>query len=67
LALETCEREATLEGKSMAHHATHLLIHGTLHLLGYDHQNDLDSQAMENMEIALLEKLSIANPYKDHP
>jgi probable rRNA maturation factor len=67
LALETCEREAISEGKTMLHHATHLLIHGTLHLLGYDHQSDLEAEAMENMEIALLQKLDIPNPYKDHP
>ena len=67
LAFETCEREAIIEGKPMPQHATHLLIHGTLHLLGYDHQNDLEAQTMEHLEIELLEKLNIPNPYKDHP
>ncbi|MBN9564984.1 MAG: rRNA maturation RNase YbeY [Alphaproteobacteria bacterium] len=66
LALETCVRESQLEGKPILNHATHLLVHGTLHLLGYDHQNDLEAKAMENMEIELLQKLDIPNPYKDH-
>jgi len=49
----------------MSHHVTHLLIHGVLHLLGYDHQTDADAERMEGLEIKALETLSIENPYSD--
>lgn len=55
--------EAREQGKSVRHHAAHLIIHGVLHALGFDHENDADAQRMEAIEIALLAQLSIANPY----
>lgn len=62
------EREALEQHKSLRDHYTHLLIHGVLHLLGYDHENETDAIEMEQLEINLLETLHIANPYRalDH-
>ena len=65
LASETVKREAELEGKSLQNHIYHLLIHGFLHLLGYDHVQDEEANTMESLEIAILETLSIHNPYAD--
>ncbi len=64
LALETVQREATDKGVSFGDHAAHLLIHGYLHLLGYDHQNDKDALQMEALEIKALASLNIDNPYE---
>jgi probable rRNA maturation factor len=63
LAYETIAKEADLQGKSLSHHAQHLVVHGVLHLLGYDHESPRDAQAMEAREIRILSGLSIANPY----
>jgi probable rRNA maturation factor len=63
LAYETLEREALAQTKRPRDHATHLLVHGILHLLGYDHINDKDAISMEKMEIKILKKHGIANPY----
>ncbi len=63
LALETIEKEAIIQGKTFRNHASHLLIHGFLHLLGYDHIEEKDAVLMEKMEIKILKKLSISNPY----
>ena len=63
LAWETCEREAAEQGKSLTDHACHLIVHGTLHLLGYDHDDDADAALMERIEISALATLGIANPY----
>ena len=65
LALETCAREAEERGISLADHATHLIIHGTLHLVGHDHEDDADADAMESLEIRALETLGLADPYGD--
>jgi probable rRNA maturation factor len=59
------EREATEQNKPLYNHWAHIVIHGTLHLLGYDHIDDTDAEEMETKEIKLLQTLSIPNPYKD--
>ena len=51
LALETARREADRDGKSLGAHVTHLVVHGTLHLLGYDHEEDIAADLMEAREI----------------
>ena len=58
-------REAEEKGISLADHATHLIIHGTLHLVGYDHMDDAAAAAMEALEVKALASLGIANPYAD--
>ena len=63
LALETCTREADEKGISLDHHAAHLIIHGTLHLLGHDHLDDASAEAMEALEVKALASLGIGNPY----
>ena len=63
LAHGVCEREAEERGISVADHAAHLIVHGTLHLLGYDHQGDAEAEAMEEMERAALADLGLHDPY----
>ncbi len=63
IAWETCAREAQEAGRTMADHVTHLLIHGTLHLLGFDHERDADATLMEGLETEILGKLGVADPY----
>ncbi len=63
LAQGVCAAEADEKGISVADHATHLIVHGVLHLLGYDHQGDSEAEAMESMERAALETLGIPDPY----
>ena len=66
LAAGTCAREATEKGVPLETHATHLLIHGLLHLAGHDHvDSDAQAEAMEALEIAALAKLGIGDPYGD--
>lgn len=65
LARETCAREADEKGVSLEDHATHLIVHGTLHLVGYDHMDDASAAAMEALEVKALASLGIANPYAD--
>jgi len=64
LARGVCEAEAAEKGLSVEEHAAHLLVHGTLHLLGYDHHDDSDAADMEAREVRALERLGIANPYE---
>lgn len=63
IAYETCAREAAEAGKELQDHCTHLLVHGVLHLLGYDHISDEDAALMEGLETAVLGKMGIADPY----
>jgi probable rRNA maturation factor len=56
--------EARLQGKSLRAHWAHLIVHGTLHLLGYDHEHSGEAQRMERREITLLRRLGFANPYR---
>ena len=64
IAYETCVKEAQEGGRTLNDHATHLILHGVLHLLGYDHERDGDGDLMEATEIAILEMLGVSNPYK---
>jgi probable rRNA maturation factor len=65
LALETVTAEAQAEGKTLADHAAHLIVHGCLHLVGHDHDTIEAAQAMEAVEIEALARLGVANPYAD--
>ncbi|WP_299351638.1 rRNA maturation RNase YbeY [uncultured Shimia sp.] len=65
IALETCTREALEAGKPLADHVLHLVIHGVLHLLGYDHIRDKDATLMEGIEVAILGKLGLPDPYRE--
>ncbi|MEZ5792250.1 MAG: rRNA maturation RNase YbeY [Nitratireductor sp.] len=62
-ALETLEREARLEDKLFDHHLRHLVVHGFLHLFGYDHMTDEDARVMENLERDALARMGIEDPY----
>ena len=64
LARGVCAAEAAEKGVSLEDHATHLLVHGTLHLLGYDHHEDGEAADMELREVRALRRLGIANPYE---
>lgn len=63
LAHGVCAAEASERGISVEHHLSHLVVHGTLHLLGYDHGTDEEGDAMEEIERAALSELGIADPY----
>lgn len=63
MARETMQREAVDLNKSFSDHFTHLLVHGFLHLIGYDHENDTDALVMESLETKILSNLGIADPY----
>ncbi|CAN7331952.1 rRNA maturation RNase YbeY [Caulobacter sp. LjRoot300] len=65
LAFGVCAREAAEQGKPLAHHLQHLVAHGVLHLLGYDHQDDAEAQAMEAFEREILAGLDIPDPYAE--
>ena len=65
IAYETTRKEADDEQKPFDHHLSHLAIHGFLHLIGYDHENDDDAEAMETLEQEILAQLGIPDPYAD--
>jgi probable rRNA maturation factor len=63
VALETAEREAAAEGKSLADHLRHLVVHGVLHLLGYDHEAPAEAEEMEDLERRVLAGMGVSDPY----
>jgi len=63
IAYETVRREAAAEGKPFEHHLAHLVVHGFLHLLGYDHETESDAETMERLECTILEGLEVNDPY----
>jgi probable rRNA maturation factor len=65
IAYETTRKEADDEQKPFDHHLSHLAVHGLLHLVGYDHEDDADAEVMEALEVNILAQLGIPNPYAD--
>jgi len=65
IAYETTAAEAAAAGKSLDDHLSHLVVHGTLHLLGYDHETEEDAAEMEPLEVRALAALGIADPYEE--
>lgn len=65
MAYETCCTEATAKGVSVLDHFSHLLVHGLLHLFGYDHMEAEEALEMEALEVQLLSKIGVADPYSD--
>ncbi len=63
LAYGVCAAEAQAQGKTLTNHLTHLVVHGVLHLLGQDHEDDAEAEAMEAEERAVLARLGVADPY----
>jgi probable rRNA maturation factor len=63
LAAETVAAEALAEGKPLVHHISHLIVHGILHLIGYDHETDAEAEEMEELERRILAGLDIPDPY----
>lgn len=63
IAWETCMAEAVDQGKPMVDHVTHLIVHGMLHCLGYDHVEDADAELMEGCEVEILASLGLSDPY----
>jgi probable rRNA maturation factor len=66
IAYETTAREAAAEGKPFNHHLAHLAVHGFLHLVGYEHENDRDAEEMERLERRILRRMAIPDPYARH-
>jgi probable rRNA maturation factor len=67
VSCETVIREAQDEGKSFVDHLTHMLVHGTLHLVGFDHEVEAEAEEMEALERVVLSQLGVDDPYKDRP
>ncbi len=66
LGFGTVAREAEEQGKPLPHHATHLIVHAVLHLLGQDHETETEAEIMEALERTILKQLGIADPYERH-
>ena len=64
ICLPVLAKEARAQGKSLRDHLAHLVVHGTLHAQGMDHENDADARAMESREVAILQRFRIADPYR---
>lgn len=64
IALGTCRAEATAAGIPEGQHVSHLIVHAMLHLLGYDHETDRDADLMEGLEVEILAKLGLPDPYE---
>jgi len=65
LSFSTLEREAREQSKTFEQHAAHLLIHGTLHLLGFDHETEEEAKIMEELEVQILADMGIPDPYNE--
>ena len=65
MAFQTLQRESQEQGKFLLDHVRHMTVHGVLHLLGYDHETDDEATDMETLEIRILEKLGVQNPYTE--
>ena len=65
ISYDTCAAEAKAANKDITHHVTHLIIHATLHLLGYDHETAQDAALMEGLEVEILGKLGLDDPYRE--
>jgi probable rRNA maturation factor len=65
VAFETVTREAAEQDKPLAAHLQHLVVHGVLHLLGFDHENDTEAAKMEALEVEILQSLGVPDPYRD--
>ena len=63
ICLPVLEKEARQKKKTLEQHLTHLIVHGTLHAQGFDHEDEVEAEAMEQLEISILKKLKQANPY----
>lgn len=64
IAYQVLAAEAAAQGKSRAHHLTHLVVHGVLHLLGHDHEIDAEAERMEALEVRILRRLGVDDPYR---
>src|SRR5579864_210127 len=64
IAFETVAREAEAQGKPFAHHLRHLIVHGVLHLLGWDHEDAAEAERMEALEVAILQHFDVPDPYR---
>lgn len=65
ICIPVVQKEASKQGKSLEHHFIHLLVHGSLHALGYDHQNESEAEVMEDIERTILKRFKIQDPYND--
>ena len=63
LALQTVKREASSQDKELSNHFSHLVVHGMLHLVGFDHESETDAAKMESLEREILEGIGVSDPY----